>query len=83
MRAGKKERNKWATRLCGEKEMGQRKRIGPWSVLTFEKFFYISRFRLKFEFDSNSNKFYMNPNSKRSINSKENASGMKMQRPII
>jgi hypothetical protein len=63
MRAGKKERKKWAARVCGEKENGElagphrgnemarKKRFGPRSDWRFEKSFHISRFRLKFEFE--------------------------------
>jgi hypothetical protein len=78
LRAGKNERKKWATGLCGEKEKGELaglRRGKKWAGIrdsAHEAFGGMKNpfIFLGFDSNSNSNKFYTNPNTKHSINSK-------------
>jgi hypothetical protein len=70
LRARKKERKKWAAGLCGEKEKGELaglRKGKKWAGIRDLKNPFIF---LGFDSNSNSNKFYTNPNTKHSINSK-------------
>jgi hypothetical protein len=73
MRAGKKERKKWATGLCREKEkeeLAGLRRGKKWGGKEDSAQEAFGGLKNPFIFDSNSNKFYTNPNTKHSINSK-------------